>query len=426
MPREAATRLRQLIDELETRWVDHTEKNVETMSASRRRSIDNHDRSFCGPRVFQHPSTFRTDGIRVADRVHSASVVRSCAEMCIDTINYEMRNRTIVSTSDYIRCANVSVVRSARDTYGTVSIHGPSPHTTPEDVQYAFITDRTPALGLDLPLAELRNNTRSHIPVYLTVEVMRLDRWGVWGEVPEFVPATRLTKREHPRLAAALERAAGVDGEVHLPPDAGVEVPLFGGRSWMDVRGGKYAMALDYSYVHAMGLVFTPHGYALLVDTNEARPGYVDEMLQTWVESLGFEYKVAQLPALNQHDSRHVKEVLTHLAIDTPVTIKGYCASLTLCYLIDTLCTQAYDETHLQSFVNDIVPPGAQGLVMQACIVLYARAIANDCLKLCLLRFRQGVAVPRKWPSTISVRSEHTTRVVSWKDVFAAVRAIRR
>ena len=184
-------------------------------------------------------------------------------------------------------------------------------------------------------------------------------------------------------------------------------------------------MEMDNDYSHALAVVFTQEGDAVVVDSNPDRPEYADAVIRQWVESLGFRYRVSRLPSMNQYDSDSVREVLKKLAIDTPVTIGGYCVSLTLTYLIDMLCTERYDDSHLTRFFNDIAPPNAHALVTQVCIVLYARAITNDCLKMCMRRLRTGnVRLPPKWPSSVPIDTDHTTRTVTWQNVKSAVASL--
>ncbi len=390
---------------------------------ARRESLVRHARSGCGE-FFQHPAAFARDGIRVATRVHSSAVARSCVEFFVDTLN-DMKYHGVIAaaTSDYIRFARVSVIRgpSRQTTHGTVRLYGPRPHTEPDRVHHAVIGTRTPSLTL--PIADLRAGRLTHIPVFLTVDVMRLDRWEVVDDVPEMTAQTRLTRERYPRLAAALAAATRGGSEVrHVHGTDALEVPVFGAHAWMQVDGHRWAMQIDPSYRHAIALVFTSSGDAVVIDSNAARPEYADAMLARWVESLGFAYRVATLPGINQEDSNRMTRVLSRLDINTPMTITGYCTSITLAYLIDVLCTDRYDDGHLARFLADLVPPDADDVLTQACVILYARAVAHDCLRLCLLRLRNGVAVPRAWPTAaVPIAVDPSTSRITWKQVTRAL-----
>ena len=401
---ELKNRLREIIEDAERR----------DRRGLRRQSIASHDVE-CGS-VFHHPSAFRYEGIRVADRVHSSVVIKSCPELCIDTVNDLKRRNVFHSRAGFVRMAELSVIHdSSGNVAGTVGLHGPHPYTAPNEFIHRHVTRNRNQMGL--PIAHLHNGKISHIPMFVNIRIMRLNRWDSFLNEPGFTSSTRLTKSEYPKLFAALERSA-LEPTLTLD-DTNVEIPRFGIRGWIDWKGYQWAMEVD-SYDHAVAVVLTQNRDAILIDSNDTRPQSVSIILHEWMKSLGFTYKVANIPSMNYQDTKLVRAVLAQLHIDTPMTIGGYCASLTLCYLVDSMCTHKYDDQHLIRFFRDIVPPDSSELVSKMCILLYARAITNDCLKACIVRLRHGLSPPHTWPSSVPIDKDHRTRTVTWRDVQIA------
>ena len=384
-----------------------------------RRSILQHHNSGCSA-FFHHPHLFHTSGLRVASHVHSAAVARTCTELCVDTLNDMKHKGAFITTSDYIRFVEFSVVRGKNGTFGAVSVHGSRPYMSPNDVKHAVVRSRTPRLGL--PINDLLSGKVSTIPIFLFVRVMNHNKWDLVDNVTSLTGHTRLNKQEYPSIAAAFGRGRLLLGDNghYMEIDGGdseMEVPVYGARAWMEHGGHRWAMTLDNRYVHGIALILTSDGSGMLIDSNTARPTYVDETIRSWVESIGFRYDVARLPETNLEDADEIKDTLSRLNIETPMTITGYCASLTLCYLIDVICTGNYTPDHLVRFINDIVPPHATGTLALTCIVLYTRAVMNDLIKICLMRMRSGIQTPEKWPPSVPISSDHATVNVTWRDL---------
>ena len=185
-------------------------------------------------------------------------------------------------------------------------------------------------------------------------------------------------------------------------------------------NGKKVGMALDTSYSHVVAVVLTPEKKALLIDSNNTRPPIVQDCLRQFVESLGFRYVVVDLPSINQVDTNAMRAVFrTHLGVESAVTIGGYCATLALCHVVDVLCTSRYDEQHLLRFLKDVMPPTLSRFQQQTSVVLYARTVANDCVRMCMRRMTQGyIPVPTEWPPSISPTNDCATVKVSLRDVL--------
>jgi hypothetical protein len=162
---------------------------------------------------------------------------------------------------------------------------------------------------------------------------------------------------------------------------------------------------------HAMCLFFTRGDVAVLVDSNSERQKYVTQLIAAFVEELGFSLGVAPLPEMNRADARETTFVLQKVGVQTPVTIGGYCASLSFAYMVDVLCTGRHDADHFLRFLKDIVPRNASADVVGACIVLYARAVATDITRLCIDEINHRNALPAGWPHHVPARYPTTVRV---------------
>jgi len=389
----------------------------------RRQSVLEHSDRRCD-RFFHHPSAFRTRGVDVARNVHSSFVVRSCAKMCVDAINTLKRDALRSETGD-VQYVDMAVMRGPRDAvYGAVRVYGPRPHTGAAPPHNAIVTAE-PGQAYGLPLRELAAGAVATLPIYVGILVADIKQWEVCDGVTEMNQATRLPPEEYPRLYAALRKGRRVDdGSKRIIDATGVEVPLFGAYAWVDVDNHKWGMVLDTAYQHAICVVLTPQKDAVVVDSNTARPSYVDAVLEGWLtKSMGFRYALARLPQMNQEDALEVRRVLATLGVDTSFSLAGYCTSLTLAYLIDVVCTGRYEADHFLRFVEDVVPQGASALTTQVCFVLYARAVANDCVRLCQQQIKAGnMTVCHHWPRVAPVETEHATTRITHDDVAAAVR----
>jgi hypothetical protein len=375
---------------------------------------------------FHHPSVFRTRGVDVARNVHSSGIVRSCAEMCVDALN-TLKREALRSDVGDVRVVHLTVILGLRDAVqGAVRVCGPNPHTVAAPPLHAIVTAE-PGNAHGLPLRDLGAGTMTALPIYVCILVGLADRWEVCDGEPQMDETTRLSPAAYPRLYAALRNGQRADdGSKRVIDTTGIEVPLFGAHAWADVDGHKWGMALDPAYQHAVGVVLTPQKDAVVVDSNAARPPHVDAVLERWLtKSMGFRFALARLPQINQDDASEVRGVLSTLGVDTSVFINGYCASLSLAYLIDVVCTGRYETDHFLRFVEDVVPRGASALMTRACIVLYARAVANDCVRLCQQQIRAGrMAVTPLWPRGALAETEHATTRITHDDVAAAVHRV--
>lgn len=392
------------------------DKQDSKIDKGKRDSIIRYDSVGCSI-FFQHPHAFRTTGLQVAERIHTANVVKSCPEVIIDTLNEMKRRREIMSNSNYIHYTRLSVMRGERRTHGSVSVSGPFPHTNPFDVRHAVIKKRMPRLNL--PIRELLDGSITTVPVYLSIHVMRHCRWEIYNS-PELTQETRLTKVEYPNIASRLEEGAKRQQRIiEFSQEDDLEIPLFGDYAWMEIGGNKWVMQIDTHYTHAVALVFNHGGNCVMIDSNKERPIYAQTIIQQWVESLGFQLLIAKLPDINQEDSVEIKSILAQLDVDTPVSIGGYCASITMCCLVDILCTGKYDDDHILRFLSDIIPAAnSSELTQSTCIVLFARAIASDCIKLCINRLNNtGIPYPDKWPPGLHTYDFETV-TVKWKNLL--------
>ena len=66
---------------------------------------------------------------------------------------------------------------------------------------------QVPRASKEATIAALRSGRLTHIPVLVSMDVMRLDRWEGADGVPELTAETRLSKARYPHLAAALRSA---------------------------------------------------------------------------------------------------------------------------------------------------------------------------------------------------------------------------
>lgn len=380
----------------------------------RRRSLERHEGGRCS-RYFHHPAQFRDEGIEVPALVHTGHVVKTQSSLCIETLNDMIERRAIFSTgTECVHKVLFSVLRADRQTLASsISVYGRAPSTQPTRIRHAVVRQKTSHLGVNID--GLLTGKISSIPLYVTIDIGHFDKWELFENDVNMTDEFEIQRQDYPQIASLIAgRSAG----------GTLKVPHCGARSWMRYGGKKAGMALDLRYTHAIAVILTSHRTAVVVDSNRDRPDYVDESLRAWVESWGFEYTVAPLPDFNQEDSREIKTALQTLGIETPVTLGGYCASLTLAYIIDVLCTSQYDDGHFRRFLRDVTAHKATTeLQRKVCIVLYARAVSNDCIRECLRRIRSNeIPLPTNWPSSIPTHSDFKTVRVRLRDALAACR----
>ena len=378
-----------------------------------RESVLLHGQSGCAA-FFHHSWDMRADGVRVPRSVHTGLIVQLCSEMCVDTLNDMIVTGRLRTSCGFVRATHVNVMRLEKSPHAgstaSVSVRGPRPYMQPLDIQHALIGTTTPHLGL--PIAELLAGHISAIPLYVAINVGYRDRWELHDDHPALAPEYEMDVNEYPNLHSYLR------GNVIGPN----EIPLRGHNGWFRFGSKRAVMKVD-PYKHMIAIVLTPEKKAFMIDSNDARPDDVDAALTQLVKSWGFELVVVELPPFNQEDTATVRAVFRkRFQIDSAVTLAGYCASLALCAVMDVLCTSKYDTGHVRRYVRDIMPRALTTLQQQLCVMLYARAMANDCVRQCLLRVRRNeIPLPLTWPSSISTPSEYPTVKVTIADIQKVV-----
>lgn len=379
----------------------------------RRESAAAFDAGACA-RHFQHSSQLKQGGLRVTDDLHSAHWVRSSLEVCVQALNDLKLHRTLVTTADYIRFVDFGVMRRPTPTGGfttrtSVRVHKRRPHTHPQEVSSVLVPadddERTPLdqrLNLRRAFADMQSGAVSVVPLLLRMNVMWMHEWKSFGggEAPDM----ELAPTTHPGLFAFLDGRGSMADAEFLPQ---------GMHNWVRHGGEVKAPKMD-NYMHAVCLFFQPDGVAVMVDTNDGRPEYVGRAVADFAAELGFELRIANLPEVNRADSKESSALLRRVGIQTPEDSKlgGYCAALSLAYMVDVFCTGRHDPRHFVRLIDDVVPRYAPEDAASACIALYARALASDLLQLCVDSMKaRKLPLPSHWPPAILTTPLTTVRV---------------
>lgn len=340
------------------------------MSARRRESIDAFAASGCGD-AFHHPSDLRGDGLRVPSHTNAAAVVRDNEELCVETLNHLIATERVKTRVHPVRIVNLGVYADT-NTY-TVSATGIHPHTKPQFKKHASSgdADLTIKLRMEAALKKLHERSVTAIPLYVTIAQLKCMKWV--RETGPVTPEEQLSEAEYPDVYAAV-RAAKRANHVMLPHPP-KRVPKFGMRAWIRVNGAVYQPDLG-NYKHAVAVILSGRT-ATVIDSNAARPGVVEGALAHLFDAFGFTVAYPKLPLVNQSDTQ-LKAALAKLGVATTVEIQGYCASLSLAYIVDVMCTGKHTRDHVMRLYEDLGFPEPLG------IVLYARTIAADLVNHCL------------------------------------------
>ena len=382
----------------------------ESRRSSRRESAVAFESNDCSV-VFQHPSLLKTSGVSVADSVNASHVLRSVDAFCVEVLNDAKKTRGFAATAAPVRYTKMTVMRRRKTTGGFVrraafKVFGSRPYTDGHTAPHALVpsgeSQTATRLGLSEALTKLRSGTVDVVPLYLATNFTDI---GDWEELPaKLHESTELMPQVYGTIPALNRVLRDGDGAEAL------DFPPYGIDSWVVWQGKVMAMKSENSG-HAMCLFFTRGDVAVLVDSNSERQKYVTQLIAAFVEELGFSLAVAPLPEMNRADARETTFVLQEVGVQTPVTIGGYCASLSFAYMVDVLCTGRHDADHFLRFLKDIVPRNASADVVGACIVLYARAVATDITRLCIDKIKRRNALPAGWPHHVPAQYPTTVRV---------------
>lgn len=340
------------------------------MSARRRESIDAFAASGCGD-AFHHPSDLREDGLHVPSHTNAAAVVRSNEELCVETLNHLIATERVKTRVHPVRIVDLGVYADA-NTY-TVSATGIHPHTKPQFKKHATSGDAKLAnkLRMEAAFKKLHERSVTAIPIYVTIAELSCTQWI--QETGEVAPEMQLSEAEYPDVYAAVRAAKGM--EVAVLPRPPKRIPKFGRSAWIRVNGAVYQPGVGF-YKHVVAVILSGRT-ATVIDSNGARPDAVEGALAHLFGAFGFTVAYPKLPLVNQSDTQ-LKADLAKLGVATTVEIQGYCATLSLAYIVDVMCTGKHTRDHVMRLYEDLGFPEPLG------IVLYARTIAADLVNHCL------------------------------------------